>query len=336
MARVSVVIPTWNGLRHLEQCLPALMAQRDVDFEVVVVDNGSRDGTAEFLSRSYPAVRVIRNRRNLGFAAANNAAIRTTASEFVAALNNDTQPHPRWLASLVAAADAHLEHGAFASQMRFWRQPDVVNSAGIVVDRAGLAWDRLCGEPGNAGGESAEVFGASGGAALYRRAMLDDVGLFDERFFAYLEDVDLAWRAQWAGWRARYVPAATVLHAYSGTSREGSAFKLRLLGRNKLWLLAKNYPRPALIRYLPAILFYDLAGMPLTVLGGRTLAPVQGRLAALRHLADVRGEQRRNRSLRRISPKEMVARLDPVPRPATVLRRQRRLKDITRAMAPTA
>ena len=336
MVRVSVIIPTWNGLRHLAQCLPALMAQEGVNFEMVVVDNGSGDGTPEFLASSYPTVRVIRNERNLGFAAANNAAIRATTAEFVAPLNNDTQPHPQWLASLVAAADAHPEHGAFASRMCFWQQPDLINSTGIVVDRAGLAWDRLCGQPLAAGADRAEVFGASGGAALYRREMLDDIGLFDERFFAYLEDVDLAWRAQWAGWRALYVPEATVLHAYSGTSREGSAFKLRFLGRNKVWLLAKNYPRPALLRYLPAVLFYDLAGMPLTMAAGRTLAPLQGRVAALRKLSHVTTGRTRHSSPRRISPQEMIARLDPVPSPVAVLRRQRRLNDVTRAPPPTA
>ncbi len=197
MARVSVVIPTWNGLTHLQQCLPALMAQEEVDFEVVVVDNGSSDGTTDYLDRCYPTIHVIRNKRNLGFAAANNAAMRATRTEFVATLNNDTLPRPRWLSSLVKAADAHADYGAFASKMCFWQQPHVINSAGLVVDRAGLAWDRHCGDPVEEASAKAEVFGASAGAALYRRKLLDDIGLFDERFFAYLEDVDLAWRAQW-------------------------------------------------------------------------------------------------------------------------------------------
>ena len=195
MARVSVVIPTWNGLTHLQQCLPALMAQEAVDFEVVVVDNGSSDGTTDYLGRCYPTIHVIRNDRNLGFAAANNAAMRATRTEFVATLNNDTLPRPRWLSSLVKAADAHADYGAFASKMCFWQQPHVINSAGLVVDRAGLAWDRHCGDPVEEASAKAEVFGASAGAALYRRELLDDIGLFDERFFAYLEDVDLAWRA---------------------------------------------------------------------------------------------------------------------------------------------
>ena len=331
MPRVVVVIPTWNGLAHLRQCLPALMAQEGIAFAVVVVDNGSSDGTTDFLHQHYPGVQVLRFAHNLGFAAANNAAMRKGNTEFVVTLNNDTLPQRGWLESLVAAADAYPEYGAFASKMCFWQQPHVVNSAGIQVDRAGLAWDRNCGAPVGEAYAEAEVFGASAGAALYRREMLDDIGLFDERFFAYLEDVDLAWRAQWAGWRARYVPKAEVLHAYSGTSKEGSAFKLRHLGRNKVWLLAKNYPRPALLRYLPAILFFDLAGMPLTIVGARTAAPLAGRIAALTHMSKVLGDRRQHESLRRISPAQMLDRLDPVPHPLTVLRRQQRLKNITQA-----
>ena len=335
MARVSVVIPTWNGLTHLQQCLPALMAQEEVDFEVVVVDNGSSDGTTDYLDRCYPTMHVIRNNRNLGFAAANNAAMRATRTEFVATLNNDTLPRPRWLSSLVKAADAHADYGAFASKMCFWQQPHVINSAGLVVDRAGLAWDRHCGDPVEEASAKAEVFGASAGAALYRRELLDDIGLFDERFFAYLEDVDLAWRAQWAGWRAQYVPEAEVLHAYSGTSQAGSAFKLRFLGRNKVWLLTKNYPWPALLRYLPAIMFFDLAGMPLTMAGTRTLAPIAGRIAALRGLSQMLRNRKQQSELRRISAEEMLARMEPVPHPMEVLRRQRRLKEVTQAKQPT-
>ena len=306
------------------------MAQESIAFEVVIVDNGSNDGTLEFLDEHYPDVRVIRNQRNEGFAAANNAAIRQTETAFIATLNNDTKPRPHWLAALVAAADRFPDHGAFASRMCFWHEPDVVNSAGIVVDRAGLAWDRFCGVAVQQAADDAAVFGASAGAALYRRSLFADIGLFDERFFAYLEDVDLAWRAQWAGWHTRYVPEAEVLHAYSGTSREGSAFKLRHLGRNKVWLLAKNYPWPALMRYLPAILFFDLAGMPLTVLGGRTVAPLAGRLAALRRFSQMVGERSSTGTLRRITDREMLARMEPVPYPRTILRRQRRLKELTR------
>jgi GT2 family glycosyltransferase len=139
--------------------------------------------------------------------------------------------------------------------MLFTDRPDMVQSAGIAMDRAAFAWDRLGGRPMREALQPCDVFGPSGGAGLYRREMLDEIGLFDERFFAYLEDVDLAWRAQRAGWRCRYAPAARVLHATSATSREGSPFKNRLLARNKVWLAAKN----ARLRDLPIIALYDAA-----------------------------------------------------------------------------
>jgi GT2 family glycosyltransferase len=210
---------------------------------VVVIDNGSDDGTAEWLA-AQPDLRVIRNAQNVGFAAACNQGIQASKSPLVAVLNDDTQPEPQWLESLVSAMrmGEGQRVGACASLLLFADQPNVVQSAGIAVDRAAIAWDRLRGYPADAAvvQRAGEVFGASAGAALYRRAMLDEVGLFDERFFAYLEDVDLAWRAQRAGWRCLYVPAARALHRTSATSGEGSVMKYRLLGRNKVWMVAKN------------------------------------------------------------------------------------------------
>lgn len=166
-----------------------------------------------------------------------------------------------------------------ASLMLFADRPEVVQSAGIAVDRAAIAWDRLGGHAAHEALEPCEVFGPSGGAALYRRAMLDEIGLYDERFFAYLEDVDLAWRAQRAGWRCRYVPAARVLHATSATSVQGSPFKNRLLGRNKVWLAMKN----ARMRDLPVVAAYDLAAVLYAGLRRGEWAHLRGRLDGLAH-----------------------------------------------------
>lgn len=264
---VSVVIPTVRGRAWLPMCIAALRAQTFRDFEIIVVDNASEDGSAAWLA-TQPDLRVIRNERNFGFAAACNQGIRASHAPFIALLNDDAQPEPQWLAALVDAlqnpqsllpALQSSRVGACASLMLFADRPGVAQSAGIAVDRAAIAWDRLRGYPADspAAQQPCEVFGASGGACLYRRAMLDEIGLFDERFFAYLEDVDLAWRAQRAGWRCLYAPRARVLHHVSATAGEASAFKHRLLGRNKVWLAAKH----ARLRDLPIIALYDLAAV---------------------------------------------------------------------------
>jgi len=279
-ASVAVVIPNWNGAALLPACLDGLRRQRYRDFRVVVVDNGSDDDSLAVLAR-YPEARVLRLACNRGFGAATNAGIRASASRYVATLNNDAVPAPDWLAALVAAAEADPRVGMCASRMVFAARPDRLNSCGIALDRAGIAWDLLGGEPVGADRAAPEPFGPCAGAALYRRAMLDQVGLFDARFFAYLEDVDLAWRARRAGWRCRYVPAAQVAHQHSATGGEGSARKRYLLGRNKVWLVAKNYPAAGLWRWLPLVIAYDVAAIGYALAARRDGAALAGRLAGL-------------------------------------------------------
>jgi GT2 family glycosyltransferase len=295
---VSVVVVTWNGLRHLRRSLPAVLEQVvDGGLELIVVDNASADGTREYLAdlaRQDERVRVVSNERNNGFAGPNNQGFAAARGQFVATLNNDTVPQPGWLNALVEAATAEATIGSVASLLVFAHRPDTINSAGIVIDRAGIAWDRLVGRPVEASeAQSTPIFGASGGAALFRKQMVDQLGGFDDRFFMYLEDVDLAWRAQLAGWEAVYAPNAVVHHAHSGSAGEGSPFKNWHLGRNKVWSIAKCYPSPGLQRYLPLIAGYDLASLPYTMVTKRDLSPLRGRIAALRGLGPILEERRR-------------------------------------------
>lgn len=313
--------------------LPPLLAQRlesGDDYEVIVVDNASTDGTGDYLGAlGDHRLRVIVNERNEGFAAPNNCGFRAAQGEFVAALNNDTQPDERWLAALVETARQHERAGSVASQMVFANAPDTINSAGISIDRAGIAWERLVGQ--RVGGEAAvarEVFGASAGAALYRRAMLEELGGFDERFFCYLEDVDLAWRARLAGWNAWYAPGALVRHAHSGTSVEGSPFKNWHLGRNKVWSIAKCYPAPGLQRYLAAVVAYDLASLPYTMLTKRDHSPLSGRLAALRHLGPILAERRRLHDRYPGGWERTSAWMEPLKPPLAVFQRYQRLRRV--------
>ena len=324
---VSVVVVTWNGRALLERSLPATLSQQGVRHEVILVDNGSTDGTVEWVGSRFPEVRLRRLEANLGFAAANNAGFTTARAPLIATINNDAVPDAGWLARLLDAARAHPEAGMFASRMVFAHQPDTINAAGIATDVLGIAWDRLSGSPVGADA-SGEVFGACAGAALYRRELLAETGGFDPSFFAYLEDVDLAWRGQWLGWRTWYVAEARVTHEHSGTGVEESPFKTYHLGRNKIRVVLKNYPLGVLLRYLPLMLAYDLASLPVTVCRQRSLAAVRGRLAGLAGLPSVWRARRAVMRNRRAGWADIRPRLDPIAAPWSVWRRYRRLRQV--------
>lgn len=287
---VSVVIPTWRGASRLRDCLEMLSRQTFRDFEVLVIwnewDENQRIPPLEGIE-----LRVEANATNIGFAAAVNQGMGLARGIYLAVLNDDAFPEPGWLAALVEALESGADIGACASLMVFEHRPHVVQSAGIAIDRAAIAWDRWRGrrvEDAQVGGE---VFGASAGAALYRRAMLEQLGGFDERFFAYLEDVDLAWRAGLAGWRSVYVPGAVVRHVVSATLGERSALKQWLLGRNKIWVVAKNAPAAD----LPIVLAYDLAAVAYALICRRDRMPLLGRLAAYRQLRAFLADRRPGR-----------------------------------------
>ncbi len=279
---VTIIVVNWNGRHHLEPCLSALQAQSYPDREIVVVDNGSTDGSGEYVAAHFPEVRLIRAPSNLGFAAANNLAIHESQGAYVALINNDAYAETDWLENMVWVAEEDRTIGMIACKMLFADRPTLINSTGVCVDRAGIAWDRAGGEPNiDRTTDPIEIFGPCGGAALYRRSLLDAIGLFDEEFFMYLEDVDLAWRARRAGWRCYYVPTAQVRHQHSASAGEGSPFKSFQLGRNKIWLLVKNYPVRELWRYIPLMLMYDVAAVVYALIVRRDIHAWRGRLAAL-------------------------------------------------------
>ncbi len=292
VSRVSVIIPNRNGQQHLERCLSSVVAQDGVDFEVVVVDDASTDDSVALIREKFPQVRVLENAENRGFAAVNNQAIRATGGEYVATLNNDTQVEPGWLREMVGVADGDPRVGMCAPLILLDRQPAAVDSAGLEVDWAGIAWQRARGEPDPGDGEPVEVFGPSAAAALYRRAMLEQIGLFDESFFAYYEDVDLAWRARLAGWKCMYVPSARVRHVHSASFGAQPGRKAYLLARNKWWTIAKNYPRPAMWLAWPLILLYDAASLVRAMIGGQGKAAWRGRWDAWRGMSRVANERR--------------------------------------------
>lgn len=329
-APIDVIIVNWNGCHLLGPCLAALRAGTGIDYRVLVYDNGSHDGSTAYLAEQHPDVTVLAGDRNIGFSPAVNAAIHAGRSRYVVLLNNDTEVDPDWLMTLYATAEAHPEAGMVASQMVFASAPDRINSAGISLDRCGIAWDRHGGQPARADGGLEDIFGPSGGAALYRRSMLDAIGLFDGDFFAYLEDVDLAWRAQLAGWRCLYNPAARVRHRHSATGGEGSPLKNYLLSRNKVWTVIKNYPAPEILRYLPAIYFYDVGTAPYRLVLKGDLHSLRGRAAAVTALPRFLEKRRGVQRLMTPAGREHAWRLmQPVASPWAVLDRYRHLARVT-------
>jgi GT2 family glycosyltransferase len=304
--RVDIVIPTWNGRELLAKLLPTLQAQSFGDWRLVVADNGSEDGTAEWLRTAWPAAEVVALAENRGFAAAVNAGVAAGSGEYVALLNNDMELEPCWLEALVEALDAAPEAGAATPKQRSGHDRDLLDGAGDVIAWTGGATRRGFGEPDRGQYDTpGRIFSACAGAAVYRRAALDEVGPLDESFFAYLEDVDWGFRARLLGWSTLYVPASVVYHLGGATSGRTPGRERYLIARNHVALVLKNFPARWLLRFAPLIAA-ELARMLLEATrdgqGDRVLA---GWRDAARSLPATLRVRRRIQGTRRVSLGEL-------------------------------
>ncbi len=234
-------MPTLAAGEVLEACLRALESQTVDEFEVVVIDNSGTGRVQACNPQAFPRMRVISNSRNVGFGAAVNQAFRASTAPYLATLNDDAVADPRWLEGLLADAEAHPRTGMFASEVRLAGTGEL-DSAGMSIASDGSSKQASPTPLANA-----EALLPSGSAALYRRAMLDEIGLFDESFFLYCEDTDLGLRAQWAGWGCRYVPGAVVDHLYSHSAGRASPLKAYYVERNRLYTIVKNFPAGMLL-----------------------------------------------------------------------------------------
>jgi GT2 family glycosyltransferase len=252
--KVSVVIPNHNGAAWLPQCLESLARQEYRDFEVILVDDASTDESVNLVRGRFPDVRRILLPNNTGFAAAVNQGIAGARGTYVVLLNNDTVAEPGWLTALVRLADTRpREVGAIASKMLRMEDPHRIDDAGDALSWTGAAEKLGHQQPAGDFLEEREVFSVCAGAALYRRSFLKEMGGFDERFFAYLEDVDLGLRGRLAGYRYLFEPGARVLHQGQGSGMSRSQY-VRLMTRNRLLLFLKNVPLSLLVKRLPQIL----------------------------------------------------------------------------------
>lgn len=300
--RVSVVIPNYNGAGWLPGCLDALAAQTFRNSEVLLVDNGSTDPSRPLLRERYAHVRLIALARNTGFAAAVNIGIRAARGEYVALLNTDTVARPDWLAALVQALDqSPADTGAVASRMLSLDDPSRIDDAGDALSWTGAAEKLGHGEPASKFTHRGEVFSVCAGAALYRRSFLEAVRGFDERFFAYLEDVDLGLRGRLLGYRYVFEPAAQVLHKGHGSALPRADY-VRLITRNRLLLFAKSVPLWLLLKHLPQLLYGQLYFLIAYRRPGASLAGYASLLPCIPH---VWRERRRARASRRIGVAEL-------------------------------
>jgi len=267
---VTVVVPTLAADDSLDACLASLARQTFSDFEVVVVDNSGRRAVQDD-----GRVQVIANERNVGFGAAVNQAFRQSSAPYLAVLNDDAVAQPGWIKALLDAIEPRPDAGMCASQVRF-ANDGTLDSAGMLICMDGSSKQRGHGDTAASHSRQEEALLPSGSAALYRREMLEEIGLFDESFFLYCEDTDLGLRARWAGWECLYVPDAVVAHHYSHSAGRASALKAYLVERNRLFVIFKNFPLLDLLRvpyYATARYFWHFA----YALGGRGKAAEFGR-----------------------------------------------------------
>jgi len=278
---VSIVIVSWNGRRFLDDCLASVASQTGVEWEAILVDNGSTDGTVDYVRDRYPWVRLVALQENRGFAGGSNVGAREARGRYLAFLNNDTIAESGWLAALRAGIDDARTIALTTSRIVYMHNPAILDSAGDGMLRWGGAFKRHHGAPVDVALESREVFGVCGAACLMSKRVFDELGGFDEDFFASHEDVDLSYRARLRGYRCRYVADAVVRHHGSATLGKQSAFAVYHGQRNLEWVYVKNTPAGILARTVAGHVLYDtVAAIHFARLGLLT-AFLRGKFAAL-------------------------------------------------------
>lgn len=258
MDKITVVIPNYNGIRFLEDCLDSVLDQEPdtPGYCILVVDNGSSDGSLELLGERYPQIRVEALPENKGFCHAVNLGIRKAKTPYVILLNNDTRVRRGFIRALYQAAEDRPDAFSVSARMLMWDRPELLDDAGDRYCVLGWAYARGKGRPAALYGKPCEVFSSCGGAAIYRKSIFDEIGLFDEEHFAYLEDLDIGYRAKIYGYHNYYEPSAEVIHYGSATS--GSRYnewKTALAAANNLYVVGKNMPALQWIWNLPFLLF---------------------------------------------------------------------------------
>ncbi len=280
--KFSILIVNWNGMAVLPRCLQSVHDQVCRDFEVLLVDNGSQDRSLEFVRDRHPEVRLIALPQNVGFAAANNRAAREALGEWLILLNNDAYPDPHWLDILDQAAGQYPDVAMFASRLLMADAPDRIDGTGDAYHVSGAVWNRQHRHPAETADAAVrEVFAPQGAAAMIRRSAFLEADGFDEDFFSYHEDLDLAFRLRLRGHRCLYLPDALVYHKGSHTTGKGSEFAVLYGHRNWVWCWVQNMPDEFIWRYLPQHLLANLFFIFYISLKGRPGAILRAKWHAL-------------------------------------------------------
>lgn len=256
--KITIVIPNYNGKHFMKPCLASLEEQTCKDFKILVVDNASTDGSIEYMKEHYPKIEIIALDQNYGFSKAVNIGIRRSGTPYVILLNNDTTADPHFVEELLHAIERSPRIFSVSSKMIQMYHPELIDSAGDLYTAIGWGICRGAGRPVTNYTKADEIFSACAGASIYRRSAFRKIGYFDEAHFAYLEDIDIGYRARIYGYRNMFCPAAQVFHVGSGTSgSKYNAFKVKLSARNNLYVNYKNMPLPILIlNFLPLLSGY--------------------------------------------------------------------------------
>jgi GT2 family glycosyltransferase len=306
---IAVLIVNYNAGVYLGRCLEGLSRQTVRDFRAVVVDNASTDGSVQDLESRFANVKLVRAGRNLGFAAGNNLALRHAGgAEWIALLNPDAFPEPDWLERMVLAAFAYPQCSFFGCRMLLADRPELLDGTGDVYHASGVAWRRDHGVAAARGAsEAGEIFGPCAAAALYSRAALEEVGAFDESYFCYHEDVDLAFRLRLRGHRCRYVPEAIVHHVGSGITGRRSEFSTYHGQRNMVWTYVKDMPGALFWLLLPLHLLANLAAIAVCAARGQLGVVLRAKRDALRGLGRVLRQRREIQARRSVGIRALAA-----------------------------
>lgn len=269
---ISVIIVNYNGGDHVLECIRSLQRQTYQDHRVIVVDNQSADGSVDDIRTHFPKVTIIENNANLGWGIGCNVGIEAGISQYVALVNNDAYLEENCLAEMIKAIEIRQDYGACASKILLWDQPDKIEVAGLVIVRDGSSIGRGRLQPAKSYDKIEEVFCANDCCCLYRREMLDKIGLYDPDFFLYADETDMGWRHQLAGWKCIYTPRAIAYHAHSKSAGSYSDLKGYLVERNRIYLCLKYFPVRKLITSFSYAIFRYLYQLSFSNKGQGALA----------------------------------------------------------------